>query len=154
MKKVSLLCRTFAVLLLIVVTLAACKTSIAYTFTIATGDKIEIKLNTSEDWSLKQKDGAFTILHGEDTILKGLFGTEDNYKDMKEAIESDDKAKVIKESEKDGNQYIFYSYEGSSGMERDVILMVKDAKTCVIMAGNAEEQDVNEAIERLTITKD
>ncbi len=154
MKKITLLSRAVIVVCIILITLVACKSSFAYTFSVETGDKIKIKLDTSDDWSIKQKDGSFSIYNNEETILQGVFGTEQNYTDLKKAVSTDEKAKLIEESEKDGNTYFFYSYDGTTGEENNILLMVKDASTCVILGSTSSQAEVEEAFKRLTISKE
>ncbi len=154
MRKITLLSRAVVVVCIMLSTLIACKSSFAYTFSVETGDKIKIKLDTSSDWSIKQKDGSFSVNYNGDTILQGVFGTTKNYEDLKKAVLTDEKAKLIEESEKDGNTYVFYNYNGTTGEENNIILMVKDASTCVILGSTSSQSEVEEAFKRLIISKD
>lgn len=122
--------------------------SMAYTFNVETGDSIKVELNTSDsDYKLKA-DGSRFIVNEEDTdIITGIFLTADMYDEYETAISS---TGTILES--DG--YILYEYAGEAGTERNILLMVPDSETGVIMGSLADEETVRDIYSRLSLTNE
>lgn len=148
MRKVVLL--TLALLFVFVV--GGCNTYRSYSFNVTTGDKIEIKLDTSGDWNLSTDGGNFVVKKGETEVLTGVFGTESDYKTTYETVTTKDEYTVLKRYNK-VHEYVLFSYEGTSGYNTDIIVMIKDSSTCVYMSSQEDAETVTEAFGRLTLTK-
>lgn len=136
------------VLMSAVLTGCASNSSMAYTFNVETGDSIKVELDTSgSDYKLKA-DGSRFIINEEDTdVITGIFLTADMYDQYESAISE---TGTILES--DG--YILYEYAGESGTERNILLMVPDSETGIIMGSLADEETVRDIYGRLSFTNE
>ena len=72
------------------------KTSVAYTFKVNTGDSIEIKLDTSEGYSLSS-DVPFKISKEGKNLSQGTFITKDTYEQYVTGAKNEPKAKIIED---------------------------------------------------------
>lgn len=131
-----------------VLTGCSSNSSMAYTFNVETGDSIKVELDTSDsDYKLKA-DGSRFIVNEEDTdVITGIFLTADMYDQYESAISE---TGTILES--DG--YILYEYAGESGTERNILLMVPDSETGIIMGSLADEETVRDIYGRLSLTNE
>ncbi len=145
--------KTLLALLLAVVCVAGCSssTSFSYTFKVGTGDEIKVKLDTSDGYSLSQEDGQFYIKDGEETLVTGIFTTEEYWDYYTESIPVVEGAEVIKEDELcGGNDGLVYTYEE----ETNAILHVKDSNTYVMLASVADTDVALDVMENLEFTKE
>lgn len=131
-----------------VLTGCSSNSSMAYTFNVETGDSIKVELDTSDsDYKLKA-DGSRFIVNEEDIdVITGIFLTADMYDQYESAISE---TGTILES--DG--YIFYEYAGESGTERNILLMVPDSETGIIIGSLADEETVRDIYGRLSLTNE
>jgi hypothetical protein len=136
------------VLMSAVLTGCASNSSMSCTFNVETGDSIRVELDTSgSDYKLKA-DGSRFIINEEDTdVITGIFLTADMYDQYESAISE---TGTILES--DG--YILYEYAGESGTERNILLMVPDSETGIIMGSLADEETVRDIYGRLSFTNE
>lgn len=151
-KKSTVLCYALA---LAIILLTACNfsTNKSYTFDVETGDKIKVALDTSSGLSLSQKDGQFSVTEDDENILQCIFITEETYNQYVK-IKGQQGMTVLEESEKDGNPYYMYEFEGEAGTEDNFILWVDDSNTGVILASLAGEEKAKKAFEKLVISKE
>ncbi len=138
--------KIIAAALLMCAVLTGCKNSSAQslTFNVETGDSINVKLDTSDnDYKLKAEGSHFIVKEDGEDILEGIFLTEDMYADYEEVIWEDG---IILESD----DYLFYEYDGEAGTERNILLMVPDSDTGVIIASLEDEDKVRDAFGKLS----
>lgn len=154
MKTIKNLC-TVLLAGVMVFMLSACSASSSksYTFSVETGDKIKVTLDTSDGFTLTQEKGHFFVKKDDENILEGIFIREDGYNNYL-AIKGEQGMRVIEDKEKDGNPYYMYEIEGESGLEDNYVLWVKDAKTGILMASIAGREQAQAAFSNLTIAKD
>ncbi|MGN0517366.1 MAG: hypothetical protein ACI4II_01430 [Acutalibacteraceae bacterium] len=135
-----------AVMLVMVLSMTACSfyTNQTFVYDVTTGDKISLKLKTTGGYTMKSTDLPFQIGTKDTTILQGTFITSDGYDQYVELVNAGEGVTLIKKGEQDGNEYYFYSTDGSSGTELDFIVRIKGTNTGVAMG----------ALESDTITKD
>lgn len=120
----------------------------SYTYSVETGDKIKIKLDTSAGYTMTS-ELPFVIYYEEDALSQGIFITEEDYKAYESGVEHDEKATVLSSGEKDGNEYVFWSYNDS---EYNYALLIDDSHTGLILGNNISEQSARECFSRLSIT--
>lgn len=127
--------------------LTGCKSqsSMSYTFKVETGDSVKVTLDTSgSEYKLTQSDGTFAVEEEETAVLQGVFLTEDMYDQYKAAAET---AGAIVETGDNG--FILYEYEGAAGVEHNILTMISDSDTGVIIASLEENDKVKEAYSKL-----
>lgn len=147
MKKITAL---ILCLVMLSVTFAGCNTnsSMAYTYTVDNGDKIKVELNTSDDYNISS-DLPFTISCGGETLSQGSFILGEAYQQYVDVVKSDENAKLLDSGTKDGNEYIFWCYNGS---EYNYAILIKGSSTGIVLANPLSEESAKECFNRLTIT--
>lgn len=133
-----------AVMLCAVLTGCKNNSSMSLTFNVETGDSIKVKLDTSDDdYKLEANGSHFIVKEDGENVIEGIFLTEDMYAEYEEIIWE---TGTILEYD----DYLFYEYDGEAGTERNILLMVPDSDTGVIMASLEDEDDVREAFSKLS----
>lgn len=145
----------FPVMLLCIVLLGACSVSSnkSYTFSVETGDKIKVNLDTSGDYSFSQENGHVIVKYNEETVLEGIFLTKDLYNQYLEAVDNSGAVKLA-ENEADNISYLFYEYEGQAGTEDNFIIWIKDSNTGMLLASLSGQEQAKAAFDRLSFTKE
>lgn len=145
MKKVFMSLAIIGVMLL---TLTGCTKSKSYTFTVETGDKIKIQLNTTDGYDLSS-DLPFKISKDGNTLSQGTFITIDGYNQYIEAVNSDSNAKILESKTKDEISYTFYSYNNS---EFNYVIKVNDSNTGILLGNPNSQEEAEKCFEQLTFT--
>lgn len=143
LKKLSILVSGMILLL----SLTGCNTSKAYTYNVETGDSVKISLDTSDQYDITS-NLPFVISHDEETLSQGVFMTAENYGQYVEVVNADETATLLDSGSKDGNQYIFWSYNGA---EYNYAILIGDSNTGVLLGNNVSEESARECFERLKI---
>lgn len=139
-------------MLFMVLALAGCSTSMSYVIEVETGDDVEVKLDTGEGLLLNFEDGRFSVTEDDDMILQGLFIDEDTYEAYKNLAETDDTLEIIEEDSANGITWIFYNFDGASGMESNFIVWIDGSDTGMLI-GSLEDSDVaKEAFDSLSFS--
>ncbi len=131
--------------------LVGCTTSASYTFNVANGDSVKVKLDTSDGYSLKQNEGHFMVNSGDDQILEGLFLSEEGFDDYD--LESP-QITILEDNEKDTFSYYFYEYDDGTTVRNYYLIWIFDSKTGVLIGGTADKEETEEAFDRLTLSVD
>lgn len=147
-KKVVVL--LLSVLMLSAVAGCSTRSSKAFTFTVETGDNIKVKLDTSEGYDITS-DVPFSITCEDEAVSDGMFVFGEMYEQYAAVVEEDELATLLDSGEKDGNEYIFWSYDDR---EYNYAVLVEDSNTSVIISNLVSEESARECFERLTITKE
>jgi len=124
-------------------------TSISYTYQLTTGDSVKVTLDTSEGYSLASEI-PFTISCNGETLSQGMFITEDDYKQYVSVVTSDLSATILEQSSKDGNEYIFWSYNDS---EYNYAIMIEGSDSAILLGNNVSEDSARACFERLEFSK-
>ncbi len=148
-KKFKIFIMCVCVLLSVVGCASKTSKSMSYTYSVETGDKIEITLDTSDEYELTSKL-PFSILHDGETLSQGKFITAESYSEYEAVVNSDEKAKLIDSGDKDGNKYLFWSYNGS---EYNYAVLIADSNTAVLIGNLVSEESAKECFERIDISK-
>lgn len=144
MKKIIAL----VVLMGAVMTGCTSNSAMAYTFDVETGDSIKVALNTSDsDYKLNVDGSRFIVKEEDNDVVTGIFLTSAMYDQYESAISE---TGTILES--DG--YILYEFAGEAGTEHNILLMVPDSDTGIIMASLEEEETVKDVYGRLSFTNE
>lgn len=128
----------------------ACNTnsSKACTFTVDNGDKIKIELNTADKYDLSS-ELPFTISCDGKTLSQGSFVLAESYQQYVSVVNTDENAELIDSGTKDGNEYIFWCYNGS---EYNYAILIKGSNTGIVLGNPVSEESAKECFNRLTIT--
>ena len=121
----------------------------SYSFDVSTGDKVEVKLDTSDGYDLTQEDGRFTVksAEGED-LLQASWATAEDFDSYVETVKNDRNAEINIEED----DYIYWDYTEEDGtVEHDRAIMVSD-KTGILIGSLADKDDGTKAYEALTFT--
>lgn len=110
----------------------------SYTFNVSTGEKVEIQLDTSSGYNIKQNEGVFYILNNKDEqVLEGKFLKQEGFDLYKKAIsEPAEGLEVIENTDK--NLMWLYS-EGDSSQINQVIKISN--KTNIITTSNKNKEE-------------
>lgn len=144
LKKISILLVGMALL----ISLTGCNSSKAYTFSVETGDAVKVSLNTSDKYDITS-DLPFSISYNGTALSQGIFITSDNFSQYVDVVDTDSNATLIDSGSKDGNKYIFWSYNDA---EYNYAILIGDSKTGIILANNVSEESAKECFNRLTIS--
>lgn len=134
-------------LIVMAVLLTGCEShsSKSYTYDVETGDKIEIKMNTTGGYDMTSKL-PIKFSKDDEVISQGAFGKENVYDLYYDKLKSDSDVNLIEEKSKDNIKYFFYEYKGS---EYNYIIKIKDSDTCFILGNNVSRKSAQEIFEKL-----
>lgn len=119
----------------------------AYTFSVDNGDSIKVSLNTMDNYDISS-DLPFAITRNGELQSQGTFIQGDAFEQYKSVVENDENAELIDSGEKDGNEYIFWCYNGS---EYNFAILIADSNTGVVLGNVVSEESAKECFDRLTI---
>ena len=124
--------------------------SMSYTFSVDNGDSIKVSLDTSDKYKITS-DVPFTISHDGEDLSQGTFIQSDAYEQYTNVVETDEKAVLLDSGTKDGNDYVFWCYDGK---EYNYAIKIADSNTGMILGNPVSEEAAKECFNRLTITKE
>ena len=123
------------------------KTSKSYTFNVETGDSVKVKLDTSDKYNITS-EVPFEISQDGDVKSQGTFIFGEAYEQYKDVVDTDENAELLDSGNKDGNEYVFWSYNDS---EYNYAILIKGSSTGLILGNNVSEESAKECFNRLTI---
>lgn len=150
MKKMNKILTCVAALICVVTMVAGCKTTLAYTFNVDNGDVIKISMDTTDQYKMTS-DVPFTISKDGQDLTQGTFIHGEAYEQYVNVVNTDDKAVLLDSGTKDGNEYVFWCYDGK---EYNYAIMVSGSNTGVILGNPVSEETAKECFNRMTITKE
>ncbi len=136
----------------VVCVLAGCTTSssMSYTYSVDNGDSVKVTMDTSDKYHITS-NAPFTISHDGKELSHGTFIHGEAYAQYVNAVETDEKAVLLDSGTKDGNEYIFWCYDGK---EYNYAIMLADSNTGMILGNPVSEETAKEVFNRLTITNE
>lgn len=156
MKRVIALILTLALALAM---FAGCSGSThkSFTFNIDNGDKVKVKLETTGgeyDITIESPYASaevpFAIMVSDAVHTQGKFIHGEFYDQYVTAAQTDDKATVLDSATtKNGNEYVFWSYDGT---EFNFVVKIANSNTALLLANMVSEESAKACFERLTIT--
>lgn len=123
-------------------------------FSVGTGDKISVTLNTSDGLHLKQTDAGYSIVKEDVEISQAFFVERAVYEQYIDAVSNEDGVVVNEESTKNGLTYLFYSYNGEAGQENNFIVWIDGTDTGVIIASLADMETAQTAFEKTSFSEE
>ena len=147
MKKVL---RTLVLFAILTLTLTGCTTSKSFTWTITTGDKIKVELDTTGGYDLSSEI-PFVISKDNKSLTQGIFITKEEYNLYVDGLSADEKVSVIDSGTKEGIKYTFYSF---NNLEFNYVIDIENANTGIILGNSNSQTEAEEIFNRLTISKE
>ena len=133
--------------LCMIVCFAGCTSHMAYTYSVETGDSIKVSLDTSDGYSITAEVPFAISVKGEKQT-DGTFIYGEMYQQYVEVVNSTEGAEVLDSGTKDGNTYIFWTYNG----EYNYAIQVGNSNTGMILGNVVSEDSARACFERLTIS--
>ncbi len=144
--------KVLGIMVAMILMLTGCNSSMSLTFNIETGDNIQIKLDTSTGYTLKQVDGMFTVCDEEENdVLQGFFVTEEMYNLYLEAVNSPDTT-IIETAQQNGCSYTQYQFVADTHTENNFICWVDGSNTGVVLASIESMEEAEEAFDLLSFS--
>lgn len=143
--------RCFCAVLLCILCLTGCgnvHTSITYTFSVSTGDSVDIKFDTTGDYQITS-DLPFEISQDGTLLTSGSFISADGYQMYVDVVNADDDAEIIENSSTDTLEYIMWNYNDT---EFNYAILIKDSQTGVLLGNQTSEESAREVFNRLEIS--
>ena len=120
----------------------------AYTYSVATGDSVKIELDTSDNYDISS-DLPFQITKDGEVLSEGTFIQGEMYSQYVEAVQNDEKGKVLDSGTVGENEYTFWEYNNS---EYNYAILIGDSNTGILIGNIVSEESAKEVFERLEIT--
>lgn len=138
---------------IIIVSLCGCasttaKKTVAYTYSVETGDNIVVELDASGNYGLSSEI-PFEISHNGEVISHGIFIYSDYYSEYIETVKNDSNAIIIDSGENDSCEYLMWNYKGE---EFNYVMKIKGTDTGLLLGNNVSEESAKECFQRLKIT--
>ena len=127
---------------------ATAKKTVAYTYSVETGDNIVVKLDASGNYNLSSEI-PFEISHNGEVISNGIFIYSDYYSQYIELVKSDSNAIIIDSRENDSCEYVMWNYNNE---KFNYVMKIKGTDTGLLLGNNVSEESARECFKRLTIT--
>ncbi len=158
MKRIKKITILALVMILVLSCFSGCKnkrTSMSYTFKVETGDMIKVTLNTTDGYTMKQKEGTFYISKDDEEITQGVFATKDIYDEYHENVVNSEEDLKISQGHIDNIEYTYYETESKAGgIEYDYLIWIDDANTGVILASLAGTEKAQAVFKELNFKID
>lgn len=134
--------------------LCACSTYTkqSYTFSIETGDKVEVELKTNEGYALFQEGGRFQIKENDIPMMEGMFVLNDLFAKEYDALLKEENTSILQEDVRDGNAYKLIERTLDSMTGYYYIVEMKDSNVSIILDTTADKKKAKEVFDRLTFT--
>lgn len=143
--------RCFCAVLLCILCLTGCgnvHTSITYTFSVSTGDSVDIKFDTTGDYQITS-DLPFEISQDGTLLTSGSFISADGYQMYVDVVNADDDAEIIENSSTDTLEYIMWNYNDT---EFNYAILIKDSQTGILLGNQTSEESAREVFHRMEIS--
>lgn len=136
-----------------VLCLTGCKKFKSYTFKVETGDKIKIKMETSDGYNLTS-NLPIEFSKDSDVLSQGIFAKAETYDTYKNSLKFQYGVEILEEKETNNIEYLFYKYNNSIAniTEYNYIIKIKNSNTCFILGNKLSKEKAKEIFNRLTIS--
>ena len=139
------LIKVITVFVLSIFVVTGCNKTISVTYNVQTGDKVEVVLNTKENYKLTTYV-PFKINRCDDLVTIGQFLTEDGYEYYVSTIATDPKVSDKREDKKDDHTYVYWTYDNRS---YEYLVYLKDSKTAVLLVTDTTKEDADKVFDML-----
>ncbi|MDE6742757.1 MAG: hypothetical protein K2J95_02635 [Lachnospiraceae bacterium] len=133
--------------MVIILALTSCASSMSVTCNVGTGDTIKVTLDTSEGFMLEGADDyGFYVTQDDDKIFQAAFVDEDDYEAYKHAL--DDLVEIIEEDSANGITWTSYNLDGRSSF----IVWINGSDTGLVMGGMEDYDTEKKVFDSLTFS--
>ena len=129
---------------IMIVSLTGCTTNKSYTYTVETGDKVKITLNTTDGYDLSS-DLPFTISKDGNNLSQGTFIQGSYYEQYVNAANT--QGQIIDKGSNDNIEYVFYSYNNS---EYNYVIKIKNSNTALLLGNPNSEEEAKKCFDLLS----
>ena len=126
--------------------LTGCTTNKSYTYTVETGDKVKITLNTTDGYDLSS-DLPFAISKDGNTLSQGTFIQESYYEQYVNAANT--QGQIIDRGSNDNIEYVFNSYNNS---EYNYVIKIKYSNTALLLGNPNSQEEAKKCFELLSFS--
>lgn len=127
--------------------------NMSLTFNVETGDAIEIELDSSDGLKLKEVDGHFAVVDGDQKVLEGSFLTEQMYEGWK-GMKDEEGVAVLEEFEKDGNPCFMLEVNKDGRILDFIVMWIDGSDTAVVVQGYLEPEMTKNVFDMLAFSKE
>lgn len=129
---------------IMIVSLTGCTTNKSYTYTVETGDKVKITLNTTDGYDLSS-DLPFKISKDGNNLSQGTFIQGSYYEQYVNAANT--QGQIIDKGSNDNIEYVFYSYNNS---EYNYVIKIKNSNTALLLGNPNSEEEAKKCFDLLS----
>lgn len=129
---------------IMIVSLTGCTTNKSYTYTVETGDKVKITLNTTDGYDLSS-DLPFKISKDGNNLSQGTFIQGSYYEQYVNAANT--QGQIIDKGSNDNIEYVFYSYNNS---EYNYVIKIKNSNTALLLGNSNSEEEAKKCFDLLS----
>ncbi|MDE6531494.1 MAG: hypothetical protein K2K96_12105 [Lachnospiraceae bacterium] len=165
MRKFSKGLTTVLCVMVIILALTGCASSMSMTFNPQTGDTVNVTLDTSEGFTLSEADDlmqseddycGFYVKEDDDTILLGIFIDEEEFDDYKDIYDNMNMSEIIEEDSANGITWIFYSTDGvvETGRVINILVWIDGSDTGILIGASIlrDYDTAKKALDSLTFS--
>ena len=114
------------------------------------GEKIEVKLDTSNNLSLSAQDGQFEVKDNSGNVIStGCFTDGATYEYYYNIVTG---SQDYKEGSVNGNDYLYYEFDGYSGPEYNYLIDISNSDVYVIMRNVESESSAKDVANSLSFS--
>lgn len=121
--------------------------TVSYTYSVATGDKVKVTLDVSDNYSMTS-ELPFEISKDGNLVTQGQFITKEDYDVFLATYEESTVFETIG-TDKSGITYITWNYEDS---EYNYAILINNSNTGVILGNTVSSESAKECFDKLTFT--
>ena len=136
--------------------LAGCdlQTSRALVFDVETGEKVKVKLDTTDHHSLSHEDNVFIVKKDDKVMLQGVFLSQELFDSRLSNIAASKEVTIIENKLNEDHGYLYYKVTSDNQTEYDRIFMIQDAKTGILMGSFQSQKEAEAAFDKVQVTLD
>lgn len=151
MKKRKGICLMVAAVFAVIASACTMETNKTYIYKTQNGDEIQLKVDTSDGYTIWEEDGHFFIGTEDNPVIEGCFVGEKVYESVREVKNNPD-VTILHEQESKGDYHISFQFWGDDGEEYQACQYYKRAKTGILMRCIEDEEVREEAAGHLSVT--
>ncbi|MDE6712456.1 MAG: hypothetical protein K2K20_01815 [Lachnospiraceae bacterium] len=137
---------TVLCVMVFILALTSCASSMSVTCNVGTGDTIKVTLDTSEGFMLEEvDDDHFAVTENGDTVCKAVFFDEDDYEHRKYMYDNMERIEIIEEGSGDGLTWTLYNID-LTNCGRTYIVWIDGSNTGLELGSSEEYSEYCEKV--------
>lgn len=137
-----------SIVLLGILIISGCSSSITYDFNVDTGDVVKIKCLGSDNHSITPSV-PFNITKNGEKVSEGIFISSEFYEVYVESAKNDADSTVFDEGVINGNKYVAWNY---GNVEWNYVIMIGESNTAILLGNITSQESAIEAFKSLEIS--